>query len=186
MIPAAKTRRVLYADIDSTVRRGPDELGHFISTIEDVQVYPEVPPLLAAYKLAGWRIFGISNQGGIALGYITPQQTRELMDETNRQCGGVFDKIAFCAHHPRAKHPELAYCWCRKPRIGLVVKTALEMQRRHSENYPPHLSLFVGDSPDDQGCARNACLPFMVARDWRQLDPMQVRAGAAHPPAASL
>lgn len=182
MIPPHTVRRALYADIDGTVRHGPDELGRFVRGLADVVVYPEVPALLQAYKKAGWRIFGISNQGGIALGHATVQQTRQLMDETNKRCGHVFDKISFCIHHPRAQNPELACCWCRKPRPGLIIKTATEMQRKLNEYYPPHRSLFVGDSPEDRGCAEGACIPFMLARNWRQLDPQAVLDGTAHPP----
>lgn len=163
--------RVLYLDMDGTVRHGFDEMGRFVNTANDVKVFTEVPPLLKAYKRAGWRIVGISNQGGISLGHMTMEQCMEAMFETNRQCGNVFDKIAWCQHHPDAKDPEYARCWCRKPRIGLIVETMIDLARERNEYYPPHLALFVGDRPEDRECAANANIDFMEAKEWRTLDP---------------
>lgn len=158
---------VLYLDIDGTVRWGKDELGRFVNTAKDVRVFDEVPELLQQYKRLGWRIVGISNQGGIALGYMTMKACALAMRETQRQSGNAFDKIAWCLHHPDATDPEMARCWCRKPKTGLIIETALELQRKHGEIYPPHMGLFVGDMDSDRICAENAGLDFMDAKEWR-------------------
>jgi len=158
---------VLYTDIDGTIRFGKDELGRFVNGPEDVQVFPEVRDLLWSYKDLGWRIIGISNQGGIALGHMTMKTCFTAMVETQNQCGGVFDKISWCSHHPDAETPEMAVCWCRKPRPGLVIESAMAMFEKTGEIYPPHLGLFVGDRPEDEKCAENAGLRFMPADSWR-------------------
>jgi D-glycero-D-manno-heptose 1,7-bisphosphate phosphatase len=159
---------VLYTDIDGTVRWGKDELGRFVNTVEDVKVFDEVPDLLWRYKKLGWRVVGISNQGGIALGHMDMKTCLEAMWETNAQTRMAFDKIAWCSHHPAAENPEMAVCWCRKPKAGLVIETALGLAERHAgEIYPPHLGLFVGDRPEDAECAHNAGLTFMAADVWR-------------------
>jgi D-glycero-D-manno-heptose 1,7-bisphosphate phosphatase len=169
MIRLTETKsRILYLDIDGTVRHGFDELGRFVNNAADVRVFPEVPNLLRIYKKAGWRIVAISNQGGIALGLMSMEDCAEAMLETNRQCGNLFDKITWCQHHPDARDPEFAFCWCRKPRAGMVIETALDLARQHHEYYPPHLSLFVGDRAEDQECAKGANVPFMWAKAWRE------------------
>lgn len=162
-----KTVPVLYLDLDGTVRMGYDELGKFVNGPEDVHVFPGVPELLARYKNLGWRIIGCSNQGGIALGHMTMENCTAAMIETQKQCNNLFDKIAWCMHHPDAKDPEMAVCWCRKPRPGLVIETALELARATDELYPPHLAIFIGDRPEDEGCADTAGILFMRAIDWR-------------------
>lgn len=162
-----KTVSVLYLDIDGTVRKGKDELGHFVNTAEEVQVFDEVPDLLFSYKQLGWRIVGVSNQGGIALGYLSTSECARAMIETNRQCRNAFDKIAWCSHHPDASDLEMAVCWCRKPKAGLIIETALDLARATGEIYPPHMSLFVGDMDSDRVCAENAGLRFMDATAWR-------------------
>jgi D-glycero-D-manno-heptose 1,7-bisphosphate phosphatase len=159
---------VLYLDLDGTVRWGKDELGHFGRSVEDVRVFPEVPPLLARYKELGWRIIAVSNQGGVALGHLTKDECAAMMMETHKQSGAAFDKVMWCAHHPDAKDPEMAVCWCRKPRPGLIILGAHALVAQYPlEMYPPHLGLMVGDREEDKGAAENAGLPFMDAVAWR-------------------
>ena len=158
---------VLWLDLDGTVRHGFDELGRFVNTAADVVIFDGVPALLEEYKRLGWRIVAVSNQGGIALGHMSKEDCAGAMIATYQQCGDTFDKIAWCSHHPLAKDPEWAVCWCRKPRIGLLVESGLDLARQHGEYYPPHLGLFVGDRPEDEECAANAGLRFMHATDWR-------------------
>lgn len=162
-----RTVPVLYLDLDGTVRMGYDELGKFVNGPEDVHVFPEVPKLLITYKRLGWRIIACSNQGGIALGHMTMATCVQAIVETQNQCNGLFDKITFCMHHPQADTPEMAVCWCRKPRPGLVIESALDMANATGEIYPPHMAIFVGDRPEDEACAENAGLRFVTAVDWR-------------------
>lgn len=166
-ITGEKTVPVLYLDLDGTVRWGKDELGRFVNGPADVRVFDEVPALLARYREHGWRIVGVSNQGGVALGLMSPEDCAAAMVETHRQAGEAFDKIAYCVHHPNADVPEMAVCWCRKPRTGLVIESALNLADKTGEIYPPHLGLFVGDRPEDEGCAEAAGLTFMAADVWR-------------------
>lgn len=159
---------VLYTDIDGTIRWGKDELGRFVNTAEDVRVFDGVADLLWRYKKLGWRIVGVSNQGGIALGHMDMATCTKAMFETHRQTREAFDKLAWCSHHPDAKEPEMARCWCRKPKAGLVIESALALAEKHrGEIYPPHMGLFVGDRPEDAACAQNAGLDFMAADVWR-------------------
>lgn len=159
---------VLYCDLDGTVRHGKDELGRFVNEPKDVVIFDGVRELLWGYKKLGWRIVGVSNQGGIALGHMTMETCVKTMLETQELTGKAFDKIAWCAHYPgEGVAPEMAVCWCRKPRPGLVIETALEMSHQTGEIYPPHLGLFVGDRPEDEGCAENAGLTFLSAEKWR-------------------
>lgn len=166
---AKRPTPVLYLDIDGTVREGKDDpLGRFVNGPADVRVFPEAVELMRRWKQDGGRIIGVSNQGGIALGIVSEQRVAAAMLETDTQTGGRFDKIAYCRHHPNAKDPEMARCWCRKPAPGLIIEAALDLAERHDEYYPPHLGLMVGDRPEDEQCARLAGLDFMWAADWRR------------------
>jgi D-glycero-D-manno-heptose 1,7-bisphosphate phosphatase len=166
---------ILYLDLDGTVRKGYNELGRFVNTVADVEVFPEVPSILRQYKNAGWRIVAVTNQGGVALGHIPMGEMGKIMVETHKQCDGLFDKMMMCVHHPDSTDPEFAVCWCRKPRIGLVIEAAIDLSRKHDEFYPPHLALFVGDRPEDRGCAEGANISFMDAQEWRGMKIHPVR-----------
>lgn len=159
---------VLYCDLDGTIRKGKDELGRFVNGPEDVELFDGVADLLWEYKSRGWRIVGVSNQGGVALGHMTMDVCLAAMVETQRQSRSAFDKISWCSHYPgEGVAPEMAVCWCRKPRPGLIIETALQMSQQTREIYPPHLGLMIGDRPEDEQCAENAGLRFMSAAEWR-------------------
>lgn len=161
-------RPVLYLDIDGTVREGKDDpLGRFVNGPEDVRVFPEAVEMMRRWKAGGGRIIGVSNQGGIALGLVTMRSVAQAMAETHRQTGELFDKIAWCSHHPEAQHPEFARCWCRKPRPGLLIESALDLAAHHHEFYPPYMALMVGDRDEDKACADNADIDFTPALEWR-------------------
>lgn len=159
---------VLYLDLDGTVRKGKDELGRFVNKAEDVELFDGMTERLLAYKKSGWRIVGVTNQGGVALGILSFKDMAEAVVRTQELAKGAFDKIMVCQHHPEAKDPEYAVCWCRKPRSGNVVLGAMALREDHpDEMYPPHLALFVGDRPEDEECAKGAGVQFMWAKDWR-------------------
>lgn len=158
---------LLVLDLDGTVRHGFDELGRFVNAPEDVVVFPEAVELMRRWKAAGGRVIAVSNQGGVALGHMTHDVCALTMARTHALAGYVFDKIAWCSHHPQADDPEMGRCWCRKPSPGMVIEAALELAKHHHEFYPPYMGLFVGDRPEDEECARLAGFDFMWAADWR-------------------
>ena len=144
------------------------ELGRFVNGPVDVELFDGVKERLWRYKQAGWRIIAVSNQGGIALGIVSMDNVVRAMQKTQRLTEGAFDKIQFCQHHPAAKDPEYAVCWCRKPRIGGLVEASLDLARQLGEYYPPHMALFVGDRDEDRECAESAGVTFMLASEWRE------------------
>lgn len=159
---------VLYVDLDGTVRHGYDELGRFVNGPDDVVIFPAALEMMRRWKTGGGRIVAVSNQGGIALGYLTESDCAAAMMRTHELTERLFDKIAWCHHHPRAQHPEMARCWCRKPAPGLLIESALDLAGQHrGEIYPPYMALMVGDRPEDEECARLAGIDFQAAADWR-------------------
>src|SRR5260221_8181903 len=104
--PAAEEKAVpvLYLDLDGTVRQGKDDaLGRFVNGPGDVVVFPEAVEMMRRWKAGGGRIIGVSNQGGVSLGIVSYENVAAAMTETQRQCENLFDKIAFCVHHPGAR-----------------------------------------------------------------------------------
>lgn len=163
-----KPTPVLYLDLDGTVRHGYDELGRFVNGPDDVVIFPEAMEMMRRWKAGGGRIIGVSNQGGIALGHLTTADCAAAMTRTFVLCARLFDKIAWCQHHPKAEHPEMARCWCRKPSPGLLIEASLSLADRCAgEIYPPYMALMVGDRPEDEECARIAGIDFQWAADWR-------------------
>lgn len=174
-----KPTPILFLDLDGTVRLGKDELGHFVNTKEDVEIFPGVLDILKSYKSYGWKIVAISNQGGIALGHVDDNTMNKIMAETNRLCANLFDRMLWCPHHPDAKandeetREERAICFCRKPNIGMIVSAIISLSQEYAGKiFRPYNSLMVGDRAEDSVCASNANMPFMWAKDWRARGPL--------------
>jgi D-glycero-D-manno-heptose 1,7-bisphosphate phosphatase len=168
-IPNEKATRLLVLDLDGTVRHGKDELGHFVNKASDVVIFPEALTQMRNWKQAGGRIIAVSNQGGIAMGFMDFDECARSMIRTQELCEGLFDRISFCRHHPEAIDPEYARCWCRKPSPGLLIEAALDLAAttRPREFYPPYMGLFVGDRQEDEQCAKLAGFDFQWADEWR-------------------
>lgn len=160
---------LLFLDIDGTVRQGKsDALGKFVNGPEDVIVFPEAVEMMRRWKKDGGRIVGVSNQGGIALGLVNEEDVRAAMRETLRQCGNLFDEMSYCVHHPSAQEFEKAFCFCRKPKPGMLFNGVIRLRAKHSnESYPPHMTMLVGDRIENQKCAEFMGIDFMWANEWR-------------------
>ena len=160
---------VLFCDLDGTVRKGFDELGRFVNKASDVELFPHMAERLHSYRQEGWRIVAVTNQGGIATGMCEYADAVAAVIETQMQSQQAFDKMLMCQHHPDAHDPEMANCFCRKPKMGMLVLAVEALSEMYpDELYPPHLMLMVGDRDEDRKCAENAGIRFKLARDWRQ------------------
>jgi D-glycero-D-manno-heptose 1,7-bisphosphate phosphatase len=173
-----KITPILFLDLDGTVRLGMDQIDHYVQGPEDVEIFPGVLEIIQSYKSKGWRIVTISNQGGIALDLVNSRDVARAMQETNRLCANLFDRMAWCTHHPNAigdkyeSKEEKSICFCRKPRIGMIVASMIELHEGFHEIYRPYACLMVGDRMDDKECANNANIPFMWAKEWRKRGPL--------------
>lgn len=164
---------VLYLDLDGTVRLGPDDNhGKFVNKPRDVAIFPGIRRKLLGYKSQGWRIVGISNQGGIALGHTTEAAVQACMERTDFLCGRVFDLILYCPHHPQALKQDMQRCTCRKPLTGMLYSAVAQLTAKYGvvEAYPFSIALLVGDMTTDEQCAKAARVKFMYAKEWRKND----------------
>jgi D-glycero-D-manno-heptose 1,7-bisphosphate phosphatase len=152
---------VMFVDLDSTVRKGYDELGRFVNGPGDVEVFPEAAEMVRRWKASGGRVAAVSNQKGVALGHLSREDAVAAAVETNRQCWDLIDGIQMCMHG------EDAGCWCRKPGVGMLVLARHHLERNFEEEYSRSRMLMVGDRPEDRGCAEAAGIEFLDAAEWR-------------------
>jgi len=129
----------IFLDRDGTLI---EEVG-YLDRPERVALYPWSIDAIRAFNRAGVRVVMITNQSGVARGFLT----EEVVDQVHRhiaillQEGGAFiDAYYYCPHHPDGKVPELArVCDCRKPARGLVDRAVQEF------GIDPRHSFAVGD-----------------------------------------
>jgi D-glycero-D-manno-heptose 1,7-bisphosphate phosphatase len=112
--------RAVFLDRDGTLLH---EVG-YLSRREDVRWFPFSVDAVRLLNRAGFRVFVITNQGGVGLGMFTQafvEQTHAELAAHAEAGGARVDGWFYCPHHPRAIVPGLAIdCDCRKPKPGLV------------------------------------------------------------------
>jgi len=133
----------IFLDRDGTLHRDAVYMIRF----EDFEPLPGVEEALRLLQGAGYRLFGVTNQSGVARGYFTLEEVNRLNEKICgyfREHGSNLEEIAVCPHLPGA--PVAAYdldCECRKPKPGML----LDLARRY--NLDLAKSYMVGDMPRD-------------------------------------
>jgi len=121
------------------------EDAHYCGDPGLVRVFPGVPPALQKLKSAGYRVFVITNQSGIARGLITLEQYHLVQAEFLRQVGAdLIDASYFCADGPETPSAR------RKPEPGMVLEAAADFALDLGRSW------FVGDKSADIECGCRA------------------------------
>jgi D-glycero-D-manno-heptose 1,7-bisphosphate phosphatase len=120
-------RPAVFLDRDGTLI----EDRHYIRDANDVHLIDGVPNALARLRAAGYLLIVVTNQSGIARGWITPAQyaaVRDRLDQLLAAAGAPLDATYVCPHHPdvsgRPPHP----CACRKPGLAMFVAAATDLK----------------------------------------------------------
>jgi len=107
---------------------------------DELEMLPGAANAVKQLNEAGFKVFVVTNQGGVALGYMTRAELDAIhakLREEVAEAGGVIHEIASCLHRPWAK------CRCRKPKPGLL----LELAWKH--NIDLTRSFMIGDREVD-------------------------------------
>ncbi len=114
---------------------------HYIKDPEEVELYSDTYKILTYLKQKGFLIIVISNQSGIARGYLTEEDFHNVNKRMIELLGDnyLIDGIYFCPHHPDIT----GECECRKPKPGMVLKAKKDFNIDLSESF------VVGDKVSD-------------------------------------
>ena len=130
--------KVLFLDRDGVVNHDP---GDYTCSVEDFQFVEGIISFLKGVSEQGYRIIGITNQGGIAKGRYSIDDFLDIdryMTSTFRENGIHYLETFFCPHHH-----EFGKCICRKPESGMLEK-AMAIYGLQPQN-----CLMIGDSQRD-------------------------------------
>jgi len=119
----------------------------FVNEPADLILIDGAAAAVAQLNAAGWPVGIITNQGGIAMGYLTEEMLHtihERLAQLLSEEGAHVDAIFYCAHHEHAKLPQYkTECQCRKPNIGMLE------QARDKLGIDLTKSVVVGDRTTD-------------------------------------
>jgi D,D-heptose 1,7-bisphosphate phosphatase len=168
-----------FLDRDGTLNRDDG----YTYRIEEFQWIDGAKTAIRQLNDAGYLVFIVTNQAGIARGYYDAGAVEALHDWMQGELatvGAHFDDIRYCPHHPEGTVPELSIvCDCRKPRTGML-KSLIEQ-------WHPDISrsFMLGDSDKDAqagaavGVISKKISPASILSEVRKILAHQ---GAASPP----
>lgn len=111
---------------------------------------------ISRLKIAGYQIVIVSNQAGIARGYMTHKELsdihRKMISELELVQGSI-DKIYFCPHNWEDN------CDCRKPKPGMLFQAQRDLNLDLSRIY------FVGDDERDEIAGKIAGMKTILVSD---------------------
>ncbi len=115
--------------------------------VSDTMLVAGAAAALVRLRAAGATLVGVTNQPSAAKGIITLEEQEEIQAHVIGLLhveGVVLDRWELCPHHPVALLAALRVdCHCRKPRPGMLINAATELDLDLSSSY------MIGDSDTD-------------------------------------
>ena len=103
-------RPAVFIDRDGTLI----EEVNFLSSVEDLHVFPYTAKALRTLKENGFWIVVVTNQSGIGRGIYAESDMHAIHEAMQVQLDGAIDAFYFCPHLPDEG------CECRKPGLGMI------------------------------------------------------------------
>ena len=130
-------------------------------TVEQFRLLPRVGEAIKELRQMGYKVVLVSNQPGIAKGHMTRETFEKIRLKMKGELakeGALLDGEYYCFH------PEALNCECRKPKPGLLLKAAKEMDIDLSGSW------MVGDGLTDVKAGKDAgCRTILLGRMKCQL-----------------
>jgi D-glycero-D-manno-heptose 1,7-bisphosphate phosphatase len=152
-LPRRLRRPALFLDRDGVLNRDLGYVGgrdrfHWTDTAREA---------IVAATDAGWHVFVVTNQSGVARGFYDEAAVRALhawMTDEARACGGAIDDLRYCPFHPEGTVAAYRRTsdW-RKPAPGMI----LDLIR--AWELDPAACVLIGDQPTDLAAAAAAGVP---------------------------
>lgn len=141
----------LFIDRDGTIIKQID--GHYISSIEQIELIENIFPAILMLQNEGYLIIIVTNQAGINKGILSNEQVDEINQhiiQLLKKQGIDISAVYVCPHKPDEQ------CKCRKPQPGLLLKAAKEY------NIDLENSIMIGDTDKDTEAGLNAGLKKVI------------------------
>ena len=148
-------KKAAFLDRDGVINRKPPE-GQYVTRWEELQFLPGVPEAIILLTEAGYEVFVVTNQRGVAKGLLTRDELESIHQRMCQElagAGAVITKVYYCPHE---KEPP---CSCRKPAPGMLLTAARDHEIDLSSSW------MIGDSDIDIDAGRNAgCKTVCIVR----------------------
>ena len=129
----------MFLDRDGTLNVRPHE-HQYLTSARDFVWLPKAPKGVAQLARQGFVLTVVSNQRGVARGLVTSSALRAIEQRIQRDLAAhecTIDAFRYCFHDDEDA------CRCRKPKPGMIVDLALELDLDLGRSW------VIGDSESD-------------------------------------
>ncbi|MGD6967445.1 D-glycero-alpha-D-manno-heptose-1,7-bisphosphate 7-phosphatase [Rossellomorea vietnamensis] len=148
-------KKAVFLDRDGVINEVLSKRVRFVNKLSDIYYLEKVPEAVQLLNEADYKIFVVTNQGGVGLGYLTSSNLDKIhkkMKQDIEQQGGFIEEFSSCIHKPHEG------CSCRKPEAGML----LGLAEKHEIDLS--LSYMVGDrEPDIEAGKKAGCTTILIA-----------------------
>lgn len=162
----------IFLDRDGTINEDPGYLTH----PGEIRLLPGVADALRLLQEQGFRLVVVSNQSGVARGFLTEAMLEEIQERLEallKDQGVILSGMYYCPHHPEGAPPYGQVCGCRKPKGGLVERAARDHGLDLSRSY------VIGDQQIDIELARQMGMPAILVLTGQGR--LSLTSGPVHP-----
>lgn len=157
------SNRAVFIDRDGTLNVEVE----YLNKIDQLKLIDGTVEALKLLQNKDFKRVVITNQSGIARGYLTERELYEIhaaLNEMLRLQSVSVDAIYFCPHHPKKGiAPYLQHCDCRKPKTGMLQQAASDLGIDLSASF------VIGDKPADVLAGQTAgCKTVLVLTGYGQ------------------
>lgn len=157
-------QRAVFLDRDGTINK---HVG-FLRNIDEFELIPSVAKAVKKINESGYLAIVVTNQPVLARGEVTREQLMEIHNKMETLLGAegaYLDAIYYCPHHPHKGYEGEVHelkidCDCRKPKPGMLLKAAEDLNIDLSQSW------MIGDSRSDILAGKAAgCRTALIGRE---------------------
>ncbi|UJL48352.1 HAD family hydrolase [Virgibacillus sp. NKC19-16] len=137
----------MFLDRDGVINEVLTNRVKFVNKPKDFHLLSGVGEAVRRFNDLGFKVFVVTNQGGIGLGYMQETALEAVHTKMKKDLaafGATIDDIAYCPHKPHAN------CACRKPKPQMI----LDFAEKHDIDLDQ--SYMVGDREPDIEAGKEA------------------------------
>jgi histidinol-phosphate phosphatase family protein len=137
-------KKAVFFDRDGVINK---ERKDHVKTVAELEIFPDIVEPIKRLKNAGFLIIVITNQSAINRGLTTDGKINQIhttIQSFLKKNGTAIDRFYYCSHRPDEN------CDCRKPKPGLLVMAADQMDIDLKSSW------LIGDKDTDLQAATQA------------------------------
>lgn len=147
--------RAVFLDRDGVINEVKTSRVKFVNRPDQFYFLEGAREAIKLLSNSGFLIFVVTNQGGVGLGYLSPEDLELIHDYMLKEIqisGGTIHEVSCCIRKPHEG------CACRKPEPGMLFDLSKKYDINLSDSY------MVGDREVDIEAGRKAgCTTILIA-----------------------